>query len=360
MGCERIGGEACVQADKNGVCERCEPGYFVENGKCVECLNVTNACDYCAPVTVKVNDSAVNPKYKGKISCESCGPGYVKDNNTGGCIKTIENCATANDDEPNGCDQCIEGYSYDRIQKKCRKNEMFVHDKCEVFGDYDTCIICRPGFIPINEGKKCEKCPSSCATCVGQNANQCLSCSLAKLVVPEKITTFDIWGERRSTCIDDCNKASQTEVYEKDPFSNYCLLNKEKHKKPKEKYPFERNTEMKDKCLALVYDANVAEMSYQYYTNFDIIENEKRQNKTKTTYDKHCSYNGNWMERLSQEKETMYECKCVDGSFGANCEASEGLYDALNSYCQKILKEVKFPYKFEDPIQPEMQRLQED
>ena len=202
----------CITYDKNGKCDRCENGYFLDqlsicqqvydNSKIENCIDYINLyeCRTCQEGFIPENGKCVAPEIKinncllydleDKSICKKCDLKYKLDIEGKNCIELEEviNCAVHNDYQ---CLQCREGYELDlnlylenifnlensdRITfffdiynksmldkftnfrfKKCKSISL---ENCEIVNKRikSECDKCKPGFF-LTDNLKCEAYP---------------------------------------------------------------------------------------------------------------------------------------------------------------------------------------------------------
>ncbi|ELP83590.1 protein serine/threonine kinase, putative [Entamoeba invadens IP1] len=110
----------CIEKSSKG-CLRCADTYYIENGVCVKC---EYPCTYCSNLTF--------------------------------CTK---------------CDQ----YSYPNTNGNCTTLGEIITTCLAMMPNYDGCAICKDGYKRSTDGKSCDKCDESCATC--DFFGNCIDCN---------------------------------------------------------------------------------------------------------------------------------------------------------------------------------------
>ncbi|EAS00754.2 zinc finger lsd1 subclass family protein (macronuclear) [Tetrahymena thermophila SB210] len=192
----------------------CNPGFYAgANNMCV-------ACDQtCATCSAGANTNCLScqlPLYLNGNQClNSCNSNQYKDDPTASCLSCDSSCLTCQGAGPKNCtscpastflnvdhscvSKCPDGlYADGNVCKACPSQCA----KCVIQGTSPVCTTCPPSqalyngncvatcpakTYQTNNGATniCSSCDSSCQTCSGPNANQCLSCILPNYFQPD-------------------------------------------------------------------------------------------------------------------------------------------------------------------------------
>lgn len=133
----------CQECDPEGVCEKCQPGFYLtQNNECQKCG--AENCEYC-------------PDDK----CDRCKTGYISDQNKCEVNST-----------------CVVSTYFEEKEQKCLScaSECFL-----CFGASDTdCFECKEGYY-FDSNNKCIACDASCKGC-DDGASYCVSCPKGKVL----------------------------------------------------------------------------------------------------------------------------------------------------------------------------------
>lgn len=348
--CEKYPVENCKEYDsQDQICLSCEPYYALDSeGKsCIPCLEITKGCSTCQLEYNKSEDrnSAVSEKYRGKYFCSSCANGYRRNLNTGGCEEQDDKCLIDGmmADEK-GCSECVPGYYFNKDSKKCEQiPENLKQRGCQQYNSQDLkdCMWCEMGYFLKDQ--TCQKCHSSCSQCEGPRANQCLECPITKLMYKlenKNSKNFFIISDLYQ-CVDSCSDLNNEYFkFVKSPTGRMCFKEKRSNEPHEEEYWFYRVEEKERTFSGLMKELRTFVRKYRKYVDEDKEKNKNQQMEKLSNYDRVCWFKGKLVEKLSEEKETTYECKCIEGNYGSLCMVSEGLYTKSNKFLKKTLKDV--------------------
>lgn len=180
----------------DGVCQRCESGYYNYEGTCID------DCDQNGqyPTFVDGND------------CKDCDP----------------SCQSCNGDGPDDCLTCISGlYFYNRMcNLECPSNTYKSDQEC-IDCNYpcktceenaDKCTSCEDGYY-LDTNNACHSCNESCLTCSGPNT--CLSCKSPNYLQGDKCVTICNTGyfqnnnnRKCEKCMDNCSMCNSNTCIE--------------------------------------------------------------------------------------------------------------------------------------------------
>lgn len=150
----------CLTAALTGACTNCAVGYILAGGQ-GQCVAGTAYCQSFDPNTAlclnciqgyyltAASRCLVLPQFcqsaVGNGSCISCRDGYSVAN--GVCVVTITNCVTYNQNNPNYCYQCIQGY-YLNVVYSCSMLPLY----CSAANSQGSCLSCTQGYSLFNGG----------------------------------------------------------------------------------------------------------------------------------------------------------------------------------------------------------------
>ncbi|EKE37303.1 hypothetical protein ENUP19_0020G0012 [Entamoeba nuttalli] len=180
--------EHCELYRKNGLCERCEEGFFSTGNSCNACTSNCKICNsekcllcfdnYIVSGTKCIETS--NCKYMNNGICLVCPPGKTQD-------PSMEKCSV---NCPNGCDTC----SSSDVCIHCSVNNSYIknNNQCELKQSTNQItskqvIDCQDGFY-LKKGS-CISCENDCSKCLYDDKTetiQCLECPEGKIIVNGK------------------------------------------------------------------------------------------------------------------------------------------------------------------------------
>lgn len=347
--CQKMPIENCSQFDitTNG-CSKCNTYHVLsENSKkCISCLDVTNGCVKCRLdyQSGGMGKSAVNPLYKGKVYCASCANGLKRNFQTGGCDELIPNCLQERSSRGKKvCVECIPNYYFNEKEMKCDLiPESQKIEGCIAYDSIDpkTCELCDDGYFQL-ESSRCQKCHPSCVTCGGERANQCTECPVEKMIYRVEHRRRRFHHSAKYRCVDNCSDLnSQGLKFKRKGGSRYCVQDKNQSQEiiVEGDYSFHRME--RNGRYNLIREVTLFFKDYKGYVKADRKKAVLAEKLKASGYDKFCFYRGHLKERLSEDRETVYECNCNDGAYGAHCHISEPLFLSSNRFLKKTLKDV--------------------
>lgn len=153
------------------------------------------------------------------------------------------------------------------------------------------------------------------------------------------------------SCVKTCPppQANKTSKYVINEISQTCSEQAVKDKptppKPAQQgYVFTRQTSIKEQSIGLIVDSVNFIKRYEHYFVDDYKHSMMLANKSDFknphNYDRSCAFKGKMIEKLSEERETYFECNCPE-AYGPFCEVSEGLYRSTNKFVGEVLKELE-------------------
>ncbi|EAS05248.2 hypothetical protein TTHERM_01364620 (macronuclear) [Tetrahymena thermophila SB210] len=168
-------------------CEKCQTdnGFFFSGGKCQKCHssckqcsgNLYNQCSSCYDGSVLLSDN----------TCFTCmvNDGYYLDKSNN-CNQCHYSCKTCNGGLDSDCLTCKGNFVLDSLSKKCIckinncitcSSDGSICEKCiEGYAGAD-CLECNKVTLgKYIENNTCKDCNSSCKTCVGPLATDCIEC----------------------------------------------------------------------------------------------------------------------------------------------------------------------------------------
>lgn len=134
----------------DGVCQRCESGYYKYKGTCKDDCDQNQYPTFVNGQECKDCDPSCQTCEENKDKCTSCEYGFYLDTNNV-CHSCNESCLTCSG--PNTC-------------LSCKSPNYLQGDKCVT--------ICNTGYFQNNNNRKCEKCMDNCSMC---NSNTCIECN---------------------------------------------------------------------------------------------------------------------------------------------------------------------------------------
>ena len=153
-------------------CQECKEGYYLNNGKCIECSRDLPGCNSC------------RLSWSNKLICEKCSEEEERfDSNDSKCVKCNEklsNCKkchfVGNTVSTPQCDECLEGYYIDS-SGRCQwcSYENINGGKCRICppGTKPDECYCDEGFALVDNS--CQECSNNCERC---EINDCDNCPL--------------------------------------------------------------------------------------------------------------------------------------------------------------------------------------
>lgn len=334
--CNKIQTDNCEDFDHTtNKCNSCRYGYFLDkNGICSNCSLLDSACNFCRkPLDNELaKNTGVSEFYRSFGRCLTCSYGYNVNESNGTCVKNAEHCLIVSSDGV--CIECSHGFY--PSGKLCTK---ITEPSC-IVQDSNGCTLCNAGYY--SKSGKCNKCDSSCLTCSGPSANECISCSIFKYKTQTKAKqTSDFWTLLQNTrCLDECPTEEEFK-YQVSDATRECIVTKEKQVSQHKDIEFTHSEDQNKNGYTILFDAMNFVKTYNHYIEQEQMEIMKNNKTMKDNgLDDFCSRRGKLRERLSAERETFYECICDDGTFGTSCEISSKLYHAANKFSHQLLQEV--------------------
>ena len=163
----------CGTCSSSEVCEECEFGYNLQNGKCAYegfcVLKSPNGCLRCFSGLYLDNGKCLPCEYPCQSctsagECQRCQVGFSLDSSSS-CVPCSDNCLECEGSE---CLYCESGYYYG--QGSCE----VCGEHCMSCFDLDFCDICDYGYFASGNGK-CEACGEGCSLCENEETcNECL------------------------------------------------------------------------------------------------------------------------------------------------------------------------------------------
>lgn len=141
--------DGCQKFAKNGLCEKCQDGYLLQDGRC----------------SLDIESSSTLNGIKNEVFEEKCPDSYFLDKD-GKCKPCSFNCASCKSFEV--CDKCKNNYPMTPTHQ-CFKCD----EKCTSCKTPDTCEGCKSGYF-LSSNKTCSACGQYCASC--KNATICEKC----------------------------------------------------------------------------------------------------------------------------------------------------------------------------------------
>ena len=362
------GGSACIKnLDKNCMlyneedneCGFCGRGTAKElegpnKGKCVSCNSLFEGCSLCV---VRPQKGKKDQAKTGSVEreCFDCVSGFWFNPKTQKCEHIEDEFCDFTDKDGKSCITCLSGFMISN-EGKCIKG---ILEGCDVYAKNDKlhCALCEVGWFQTPE-KKCQKCHESCYACGGPKAEDCYTCPITKYRLlthnPEPTGgRASIFGRfrrlTRGQCVDKCPKVDGVDTTPED-MNGHCLVVKKEENKKNEKKQVVRSHERYEfgsKIVDISEPHAFVKLIREFdtklirYALIDLRAAQLLAPRLRQHLEKRCSYRGWLKERLSAERETYFECVCVEDGIGRNCEFSKGLYEAANRYVAKVLNSVR-------------------
>ena len=297
-----------------------ETGKFLKGDACKPCSTLSPQCGSCVNNFhgYRVHRPSSNPTHSlvtwFENKCTSCADGWSLDRSTQKCEKVKENhCAYNTPRNPAKCWACIKGFFLDHDQK-CRAKKR--SKTCTWIREKDgKCRECPRGFYLDKGSGECKKCHHTCVSCQGSSSHDC------------------IW-----TC--DITRFIRHQL-NRPRYKFSCVENPETILNPSEEVQHEfgqnlryRYQGKKRRTIIEINDFRSMILGYIYE---DIKARKIAQEKAGTDLSKTCGYRGVVKERLSSEKETVFECHCQPGYYGQNCLYTKRLYLGINDFISEYL-----------------------
>ena len=196
---------------KPSTCLSCGNGFYLMNGTCKPC--VTN----CASCT--------------EAGCLTCSPGFFMTSQQTCALNCILPCATCSPTNPEKCESCIAGYTFDNVNKACIEvtscsgscvvcpmGYSLLNGNCLACSKANcqscdenslgTCFSCKPKFYLKDDGN-CGSCPAQCRTCL--SGSGCSSCASGFTKKENAVATAD--GFECVACNSPCKTCMNTPDY---------------------------------------------------------------------------------------------------------------------------------------------------
>ena len=199
-------------------CSACAAGYVMATtlpGICTQTCDVS--CDGC---TISASN------------CSACAAGYFPYGlGAGKCVPTGScnvNCLDASScpEAFTSCSVCASGYQ--RINAQCVMLDCFLGCATCVGPDYNQCLSCAVTFSWLADRQICQAaaCTQSCSTCYGEGAYQCLTCKAHASKLPGtdvcSCDTFYLFDQASGNCL-YTGTCAPTCATCSGPFENQCL-----------------------------------------------------------------------------------------------------------------------------------------
>jgi len=140
-------------------CNQCISGYYLQNGICYPCLLSSN-CQTCIVAQPNV--------------CLSCRANMIMAviNGTTICQNCIYPCSSCLQSNISFCTACPVGKYLSN--GTCLNN--VCSQFCEVCSSPTTCLLCMPGYWPLNSNGICVPGVAGCLKVMNNNPTYCLKC----------------------------------------------------------------------------------------------------------------------------------------------------------------------------------------
>jgi hypothetical protein len=336
--CEPISLQNCMNFDtRTQECSWCKLGYMVDPATKKSCIPCSGADPYCNGCRLKTEQEKVAlPNPAVNLVCTVCSQRFSLNPITHTCKYCGDHCQYC--DANSKCLACDLGFLPNASGEGCVKSKDIPN--CEIVGINGLCSTCRVGYFLDKASSQCLQCHESCLICSGQSEKDCVSCPANRymLKVPVEQNFFmSIFVRSQVRCVTSCPSSEGSIQYRQDEYFRECVqLTEEeiKAKKPKSKYPFARTSQGKnwetmyhDAVEYVVQLANFKAASTQSAKDWAAANPEEAKE-----FSKHCNYRGFLEEKVSSDRETVYQCDCLKGFHGVNCFMDKEMYEAIQEY----------------------------
>ncbi|CAG9319085.1 unnamed protein product [Blepharisma stoltei] len=152
----------CYYCETSSICITCKSGYFVSSGSCPQCDSSCKTCSGISTNCLSCPTSGVTPSSSGKCQCASSE--YQISSSPLTCGTCDSSCSTCSGSGSNNCLTCA-------------------NSAITIASPPGSCSCGTSQYMITQSPLTCGSCDSSCSTCSGSGSSKCLTCANSAITI---------------------------------------------------------------------------------------------------------------------------------------------------------------------------------
>jgi hypothetical protein len=344
----------CAMMDlAKNICVSCNSGFTIDPLNQKMCVSCNPASPLCSTCYFDITKPDIPPNDPNRLVCTQCALGFILNSTTNKCEECPAGCLYC--DAGKKCSLCKNGLFMDP-NGACVKNSLA---GCETQESSTKCLSCKSGFYleTKTDSVICQPCNAACLNCNGPGADTCTTCAVNKVFLlppPDPIGQDPSYEKQfTKTCFDKCPPKDNLDItLIEDTFTRECKRNDDSGRL-RPKYYFVRTFENVSWNTIYFDSINFIVTLKNYMEKIQSLSQDWAQEKPDEAkkFSKVCGYRGTLQERVSADRETYYECWCVQGYYGYNCLVDRELRESASKFIQGMVTDMeKFKTSINYPI----------